>query len=162
MKISALTVGQLNDWPFIISIMSLKILTTIICLLSAFVVTPWQTSASPSGKHIILQSPKTASWYDSQSACRFNPDSRCPTASGRSLYDLEAQGVDFAAMYDVPLGSSWWVCHAELPTRCVKVVVWDRGPAKRLGRVIDLSKSAYQKLAALSTGVIPVTIQEAR
>lgn len=104
----------------------------------------------------------TASWYSTE-ACRVNPHSRCPTASGQSLYDLEARGVDFAAMWDVPLGSSQWVCHAELPTRCVKVVILDRGPARRLvkhGRVIDLSKSAYQKLAALSTGTIPVTIRE--
>ncbi len=42
----------------------------------------------------------------------------------------------------------------------VIVVVNDRGPAKRLGRVIDLTKSAYRKIADSRTGLIQVAVEE--
>ena len=43
----------------------------------------------------------------------------------------------------------------------VKVMVTDRGPAKRLarqGRIIDLSKAAFARIADLDTGVIKVKV----
>ena len=45
--------------------------------------------------------------------------------------------------------------------RTVQVIVTDRGPAKclyRQGRILDLSKAAFAKLAPLSQGVIQVEI----
>lgn len=46
--------------------------------------------------------------------------------------------------------------------RWVIVEVCDRGPAKRLyqqGRIIDLSKGAFRKIANLKSGIIPVKIE---
>src|SRR3990167_6283326 len=46
--------------------------------------------------------------------------------------------------------------------RSINVTVNDRGPAKRLvkkGRVIDLSKKAFESISPLSAGVIPVRIE---
>lgn len=98
-----------------------------------------------------------ASWY-SQEACKYNKSDSCPTASGYSLYDLERDGVRFCAMWDVPMYSTWLVTNVE-NGRSTIVKVFDRGPARRLNRVIDLSKSAFQDIADLSIGVIDVTIK---
>lgn len=100
----------------------------------------------------------TASYYSTE-ACSFNQDARCPTASGKSLYDLEREGILFAAMWEVPFGSRYRVCRADQPSRCVVVAIWDRGPARRLKREIDLGKRAFSRLAPLSAGVIRVTVE---
>ena len=100
-----------------------------------------------------------ASFYGLE-ACAVNPDPTCPTASGASLYDLERQGVPYAASWEYPFGTWLRVCRADQPGRCVKVVVLDRGPAKRLGRLIDLNKTSFQQLAPLSQGLVPIDIQE--
>jgi rare lipoprotein A len=45
--------------------------------------------------------------------------------------------------------------------KTVKCVVTDRGPAKRLyrlGRKIDLAKAAFNRIADLKQGIIPVSI----
>ena len=99
-----------------------------------------------------------ASWYSVES-CSVNPDPCCPTASGHSLYDLEAAGSYFAASWQAPLGSQLRVCALEAPTRCVVVEILDRGPAKRLGRAIDLCKACFSLLADPDEGIIPVTIE---
>ena len=47
--------------------------------------------------------------------------------------------------------------------KTVIVVVKDRGPAKKLvrqGRIIDLSKSAFMKIASLRQGVIKVKVEK--
>lgn len=44
--------------------------------------------------------------------------------------------------------------------RTVEVVVTDRGPARHLGRCIDLARAAYERLADLSTGLLEVTVTE--
>ena len=100
----------------------------------------------------------TASWYSTES-CSFNVNPTCPTASGASLYDLERQGVPYAASWDYPFGTWLRVCRADQPGRCVKVVVLDRGPAKRLGRLIDLNKTSFQQLAPLTSGLVSVQIE---
>ena len=99
----------------------------------------------------------TASFYSTE-ACKYNPHKGCPTASGRSLYDLEAKGIDFAAMWDVPFGTKVRVTNVETGKSTV-VVVWDRGPARRLKRPIDLSKSAFKKIANLQKGLIHVIVK---
>lgn len=98
-----------------------------------------------------------ASWYSTE-ACRYNPDSACPTASGRSLYELEKKQIDFAASYHYPLGAVLEV-RARDSGRSVIVTVLDRGPAKRLHRAVDLSKSAFRKIADPKKGITEVEIK---
>lgn len=97
------------------------------------------------------------SWYSSE-ACKYNPDKSCPTASGKSLYDLESKGILFAAGWDGKFGTRYRVCNSA-NGRCVNVVILDRGPAKRLGRKLDLSKAAFSKIAPLSQGIAKCSIQ---
>jgi len=94
-----------------------------------------------------------ASWYGSE-ACRVNPDPRCPTASGEPFDPSQLT----AAMWGAPFGSQWRICSQAQPTRCTVVRITDRGPAKRLHRIIDLSQRAFQALAPLSAGVIRVSL----
>lgn len=44
--------------------------------------------------------------------------------------------------------------------KSVIVKVNDRGPAKRLGRAIDLSRASFRKIADIRQGVIPVRIEK--
>lgn len=99
-----------------------------------------------------------ASWYGPE-ACRVNPDPTCPTASGRSLYELERSGIAYAAMWDVPFGTRLHVCRADRPAVCTIVVVLDRGPARRLHRVLDLSRRAFQQLEDPARGLVDVTVR---
>lgn len=101
------------------------------------------------------------SWY-SQEVCEMwtrRDHTDCPTASGKDLRDLEAAGTYFAASWQAPLGSRLRVCHMEEPDRCVVVTILDRGPARRLGRVIDLCKACFSLLAHPDEGIVPVTIE---
>jgi len=101
-----------------------------------------------------------ASFYGTE-CCRFNPDKRCPTASGVSLYDLERTGELFAASWKYRLGSKVKV--TDLRTgRSVIVTILDRGPAKRLGRIIDLGKRAFATLDRTERGIIKVKVDELR
>lgn len=99
-----------------------------------------------------------ASWY-SVEACKYNKDPKCPTASGRSLYELEKEGVAFAAMWNVPLGQRVRVTNLETGSS-VQVFILDRGPAKRLKkRVIDLSQKAFEEIGKIDRGLIPVRVE---
>jgi len=78
-------------------------------------------------------------------------------ANGRRLDDNKFT----CASWDYPLGT-WLYVRSLISNRSCKVIVTDRGPAKRLyrkGRVLDLSKSAFNSIASLSEGVIPVSIE---
>ena len=97
------------------------------------------------------------SWY-SKEACKWNPDPRCPTANGSSLMELERTGVLFAAKWDVGFGSKFQVCNPA-SGRCVDVVILDRGPARRLGREIDLCKKAFSQIADPREGIINGTVR---
>ena len=99
----------------------------------------------------------TASWY-SVEACKVNPDPVCPTASGKSLYELETFGVQYAAMWNVPFGTRFKVTNLA-NKKTVLVEIWDRGPNKRLGRLIDLSKLAFSQIADVKQGIINVKIE---
>ncbi len=96
----------------------------------------------------------TASWYSTE-ACAVNPHRSCPTASGKSLYALEAEGRMFGAMWDVPFGSVWKVTNIK-NNKQVNVEILDRGPNRRLNRVIDLCKEAFNKIADSKEGLIEV------
>jgi len=62
-----------------------------------------------------------------------------------------------AASYRYPLGTRLLVSHGQ---KNVYVFVTDRGPAKRLGRDIDLSEEAFKQLSNLGVGVITVNIKQ--
>lgn len=99
----------------------------------------------------------TASWY-SVEACRWNKTPDCKTASGKSLYQLEKENVKFAASPSLAFGSRVRVTN--LRTRLSTIVrIEDRGPSRRLGREIDLSKSAFSEIADLEEGIIPVKLE---
>ena len=63
-----------------------------------------------------------------------------------------------AASWFYPFGARIRVVHQN---RSVVVVITDRGPAKRLvrqGRIIDLSRAAFETLAHPNLGLIPVRL----
>jgi rare lipoprotein A len=79
-------------------------------------------------------------------------------ANGKPLQDEALT----CASWDYPFGTRLRIL-AEASGRSVEVTVTDRGPAKRLykkGRIVDLSRAAFAKLAPLSCGIITVKIKE--
>ncbi len=60
-----------------------------------------------------------------------------------------------AAMWDVPLGSKYRVTRGG---KSVVVTITDRGPARRLHRIIDLSKAAASQLGMIDAGVAKVCV----
>ncbi len=104
-----------------------------------------------------------ASWYSSQDACgpRTNALPGCPTASGRSLHNLEKRGIMFAA---IPKGAYKMGAKLRVTNRITKnsviVTALDTGGFKKYGRGIDLSKAAFKRLAPLEQGIIKVRIEE--
>ena len=80
-------------------------------------------------------------------------------ANGESLYEYEKEGRLFAATYAYPIGTKLRVTNRK-NHKSVLVVVADRGPAKRLGRLCDLSRKAFSRIADLKEGIIQVTTEE--
>ena len=69
-----------------------------------------------------------------------------------------------AASWFYPLGTRVRVTvrSPEFEARSVLVTITDRGPAKRLveqGRVIDLGRAAFQKIAEPDLGLVEVTVE---
>lgn len=98
----------------------------------------------------------TASWYSYQS-CRKEGTNGRITASGKKFDENDYT----AAMWDIPFGTKIKVTNRQSGASVV-VMVTDRGPAKRLakkGRIVDLSKTAFAKIADLTQGIIPVRIE---
>ena len=98
---------------------------------------------------------QTASWYTYASTIKEGNSGI--TASGQMMNDSKLT----AASWFYPFGTILKVTSLN-NGRSINVTVNDRGPAKRLvkkGRVIDLSRSAFQALSPLSAGVIPVRIE---
>jgi rare lipoprotein A (peptidoglycan hydrolase) len=100
-----------------------------------------------------------ASFYGKE-ACKFNPIKSCPTADGSSLYSLEANGIPYAAMWDVPFGTWLRVCN-QRTRQCTDVVVKDRGPSKRFvpRRIIDLNRRSFAKISNPDAGLVNVTVE---
>lgn len=71
------------------------------------------------------------------------------------------KGCNCAASMIHPKGSYLVVSRADDPTRSVTVRVNDYGPNSKRHpeRIIDLDKTAFKKIASLSTGTIPVRVQ---
>lgn len=93
-----------------------------------------------------------------------------PTSGVASFYGEELRGKPMAngepfnpdrltaASWFYPFGTRIRVVHQN---RSVVVIITDRGPAKRLvrqGRIIDLSRAAFQTLAHPHLGLIPVRL----
>ena len=82
---------------------------------------------------------------------------------GERLNQLTASGEPFdparltCASWDFPFGTTLQVTNLK-NDRSVLVRVNDRGPARRLHRLVDLSRAAFARLADLDTGLIPVEI----
>lgn len=84
--------------------------------------------------------------------------------AGEKLNDQVACGWDFnenlleCASWKYPLGTVLKVTCLETG-KSVVVRVTDRGPAKRLGRLIDLTKYAFSQIADLRQGLIKVKVE---
>src|SRR4029077_6209963 len=67
-----------------------------------------------------------------------------------------------AASWFYPLGTRLQISRRSQPERSVLVTITDRGPAKRLvrqGRIIDLSRGAFERIAHPDLGLADVTIE---
>ncbi len=89
------------------------------------------------------------------------------THRGRVMANGEKFDPDLctAASWFYPLGTRVAVSldNPDRPLRSLIVTVTDRGPAQKWvnrGRIIDLSKAAFAKLAPTHQGLIPVTVKE--
>lgn len=104
---------------------------------------------------VVYSDTLTASWYDRASCLKESGQHKM--ANGKELNDGELT----AASWDYSFGTMLKVVN--LKTRkSVLVKVTDRGPSRRLysrGRVLDLSRGAFQSIAKLSDGVIPISFE---
>lgn len=93
-----------------------------------------------------------ASWYSKES-----PGIKKTTANMETFDDMDLT----CAMWDVPFNQKLRVTNLD-NGRSVIVRVNDRGPHKRLvekGRIIDLSKGAFQEIAGLKKGLVSVKVE---
>lgn len=91
-----------------------------------------------------------ASWYSER-----DPAINRHTASGEVFDDSDWT----CASWVYPFGTLLRVTNLE-NGKSVLVRVNDRGPAKRLGRLIDLTEAAFRRLANPSVGLIRVSVKE--
>jgi rare lipoprotein A len=97
----------------------------------------------------------TASYYTVEYCRRHNPS--CRTASGEVFDDTL---YTCACPSFIPLGTTLRVKHLNA---VVLVVCNDRGAFdKKYGRLLDLSKAAFEALAPTGTGVIDITVEIVR
>jgi len=120
----------------------MKTLIFAICLMTIFML---PVAASRGEK---LFAPTIASWY----------------GGGEKLNKLTASGEIFnpqaltCASWDYHFGTRLKVTNAK-NNKIVIVRVNDRGPNKRLGRAIDLTKRAFSKIADTKQGLVLVKIE---
>jgi len=91
-----------------------------------------------------------ASWYSEN-----DPGVQLYTASGKRFDSTKL----WAASWDYPFGTKLKVTNPRT-AKSVVVVVEDRGPARRLNRKIDLTKTAFGRIGLLASGLIEVEIEE--
>jgi len=99
----------------------------------------------------------TASWYDYKS-CKQEGTSAKYTANGERFNHNALTG----ASWDYPFGTKLLITNLQ-NNKQVIIRINDRGPAKRLvkkGRIIDLSRAAFQEIANLKMGIIKVKIEK--
>jgi len=90
-----------------------------------------------------------ASWYSQN-----DPGILLTTANMETFDDSELT----CAIWDLPFNAILKVTNLE-NNKSVIVRVNDRGPAKRLNRAIDLTKTAFAQIADLDKGLIEVSIE---
>ena len=90
-----------------------------------------------------------ASWYSES-----DPGINLETANGEIFDDSELT----CASWDFPFDTFLKVTYLE-SGRSVICRVNDRGPAKRLGRLIDLTKNTFRQVAPLRAGLIHVRVE---
>lgn len=76
--------------------------------------------------------------------------------ANKEVFDPKAMTC---ATYNYPFNTMLKVTNLK-NNKFVIVRVNDRGPNKRLGRVIDLSRGAFQRIAKLDEGIIEVKIEK--
>lgn len=89
-----------------------------------------------------------ASWYS-----RKDRHVRKHTANGEVFDDTKLT----CAVWGVPFGTRLKVTNLE-NSKAVVCRVNDRGPAKRLGRKLDLSRAAFGKIANPKEGLVRVSV----
>lgn len=96
-----------------------------------------------------------ASWYGEEHRGKL-------MANGRRF----DPGALTCACWGYPFGTRLMVRRVDGRGRAVGpgvvVVVTDRGPARRLGRVVDLSAGAFRRLAGLEVGLVRVRVRVLR
>ena len=79
-------------------------------------------------------------------------------ANGKSLYAAIEKEIHYAAMWKIPFGT-------KVKVRGIKsgkettVVITDRGPAKRLNRLIDLNPESFSEICEKRNGLCEVEIE---
>ena len=81
----------------------------------------------------------------SKECCRYNKDPKCPTASGESLYKLIEDKTPYVAMWGIRFGTKVKFTNPKNGKETVGIVL-DRGPAKRLKRIADVSPIIFERL----------------
>lgn len=102
-----------------------------------------------------------ASWYSSEEACgkKTNDKPGCPTASGKGLFKLERSSKLFVAVNGIALGKEIRFTNIK-NGKSVKAMVVDRGGFdKKYGRIADLGKKAFSRLADPREGTIQVKME---
>ena len=103
------------------------------------------SESTPSGNTLF----GIASWYSES-----DPGIHLTTANGEIFDDSK----NTCASWDFPFGT--YLSVTSLANgKTVACRVNDRGPAKRLGRLIDLTKSAFQQIAPLGKGLVRVEVE---
>lgn len=143
-----------NAWEHVVSRMSYfgKYITPIMlaCLIGLSIFVFSTNYYSPNHAY-------TASWYSLNDPS--DPWLHVTTASGQHFNENALT----AASWKYPLGSVIKVTNL-INKKSVVVLINDRGPAKylyRKGRVIDLTKEAFSKIADLKDGVIKISLEVA-
>ncbi len=90
----------------------------------------------------------TASWYSER-----DPSINLHTANGDRFDDSKLT----CASWQFPFGTRLKITNLE-NGKSITCVVNDRGPAKRLGRLIDLTLGAFRRIANPQQGLIDVSI----
>lgn len=99
----------------------------------------------------------TASWYDYESCKKEGTNGRF-TASGERFFPEDLT----CASWDYKFGTMLRITNLR-SGRSIIVKVNDRGPSRRLyrkGRLVDLSRGAFRRIADLHFGIIRVKVEE--
>jgi len=129
-----------------------------ICIISILVIVAIFVIGASISHAQVMQPARTgtASWYSTKSCHREGTSGIM--ANGRKLDDTKFT----AASWDYPFGKKLRITNLD-NKKSVVVVISDRGPAKRLyrqGRIVDLSKAAFESIAVLGKGIIKVMVEE--